>query len=253
MNLNHIAKKPFFDLFYRTPCMPLLLRAAFHDAGTYDPSTNTGGPRGSLRFKNELSRDENKGLKFALDQIEDIKHEGNHITELLSYGDLIQLGGYCAVEYCGGPVMHFKMGRIDAVKESDVAPQGRLPDSTKGKDQIFQKLSRWGLDKRLFVALMGSHTLGFAHEDRTGFKGRWTMNPYVFDNTYYKEVLLGPKTKYLRTPVEEMLLEDKEMRSFTEEYAQDQNRFFTDYAEAHVKMSELGQEANLLDEFEPID
>lgn len=42
MNLNHIAKKPFFDLFYRTPCMALLLRAAFHDAGTYCSETKTG-------------------------------------------------------------------------------------------------------------------------------------------------------------------------------------------------------------------
>ena len=53
-----------------------------------------------------------------------------------------------------------------------------------------------------YVALMGSHTLGFAHDDRSGFKGRWTMNPHVFDNSYFKEVLLGEKTKYLRTPVE---------------------------------------------------
>ena len=32
MNLNHIAKKPFFDLFYKTPCMPGLMRAALYDA-----------------------------------------------------------------------------------------------------------------------------------------------------------------------------------------------------------------------------
>jgi hypothetical protein len=42
MNLNHIAKKPFFDLFYRTPCMALMLRTAFHDAGTYCAETKTG-------------------------------------------------------------------------------------------------------------------------------------------------------------------------------------------------------------------
>jgi hypothetical protein len=47
------------------------------------------GPRGSLRFKSELSRKENKGLDWALDQIEDIKNEGNHITAILSYSDLI--------------------------------------------------------------------------------------------------------------------------------------------------------------------
>lgn len=50
MNLNHIAKKPFFDLFYRSPCMALMLRASFHDAGTFCTSSKTGGPRGTLRF-----------------------------------------------------------------------------------------------------------------------------------------------------------------------------------------------------------
>lgn len=42
MNINHIAKKPFFDLFYRSPCMALMLRAAFHDAGTFCKDTKTG-------------------------------------------------------------------------------------------------------------------------------------------------------------------------------------------------------------------
>jgi hypothetical protein len=42
MNINHIAKKPFFDLFYRSPCMALMLRAAFHDAGTFCRTTKTG-------------------------------------------------------------------------------------------------------------------------------------------------------------------------------------------------------------------
>lgn len=42
-----------------------------------------------MRFKSELARLEHKGLDFAMDQIEDIKHEGNHITALLSYADLI--------------------------------------------------------------------------------------------------------------------------------------------------------------------
>lgn len=85
------------------------------------------GPRASIRFQNELHREENKGLEFALEQIEDIKESGNHITEMLSYADLIQLGGYCAVEYCGGPTMFFRMGRKDAQTESDIAPENRLP------------------------------------------------------------------------------------------------------------------------------
>ena len=42
MNINHIAKKPFFDLFYRTPCMPIILRAALYDATLH---TANGKPR----------------------------------------------------------------------------------------------------------------------------------------------------------------------------------------------------------------
>lgn len=66
---------------------------------------------------------------------------------------------------------------------------------------------------------MGSHTLGFAHEDRTGFKGRWTQNPHVFDNTYYKEVLLGDKSKYLKTPLEHYLNNERPFREICEKFA----------------------------------
>lgn len=47
-----------------------------------------------------------------------------------------------------------------------------------------------------------------------------------------------------------MLARDPELRKFVEMYAQDQNMFFDHYSQAHVKMSEFGQEENLLSEFE---
>ena len=40
---------------------------------------------------------------------------------MLSKADLIQLGGYAAVEYCGGPSMVFKMGREDMGSEADAS------------------------------------------------------------------------------------------------------------------------------------
>lgn len=166
------------------------------------------GPKGLLRSSGDLARPENSGLQFAMDQIEDIKTDGNHITAMLSYSDLIQLGGYAAVEYCGGPVMIFKMGRRDAEEAEESTPHDRLPDPREGNDNIISKMKRMGFTVRDIVAIMGSHTLGFAHEDRTGFQGRWTQNPHVFDNTYYQEVLLGEKSKFLKTPAEWMLLEN---------------------------------------------
>ena len=53
-----------------------------------------------------------------MDIIKNVKTHGNHITEMLSMNDLIQLAGYTAVEYCGGPAMVFRMGRTD-VSETD--------------------------------------------------------------------------------------------------------------------------------------
>jgi len=38
---------------------------------------------------------------------------------MLSFNDLLQLAGYTAVEYCGGPSMVFRMGRHDIHHESD--------------------------------------------------------------------------------------------------------------------------------------
>ena len=52
MNLNHIAKKPFFDLFYARPVMPALLRAAVYDATTRNGDGSSRGPRGTAALKN---------------------------------------------------------------------------------------------------------------------------------------------------------------------------------------------------------
>lgn len=82
-------------------------------------------------------------------------------------------------------------------------------------------MHRMGFTTQDIVAIMGSHTLGFAKADRSGFQGRWTQNPHVFDNTYYKEVLLGDRSKFLKTPSEHLLLENAEMKRFVEMYAQD--------------------------------
>ena len=50
---------------------------------------------------------------MAAKMVSDLKETGNHITAMLSYSDLLQLAGYTAVEYCGGPTMIFRMGRKD--------------------------------------------------------------------------------------------------------------------------------------------
>ena len=95
-----------------------------------------------------------------------------------------------------------------------------------------------GLNAQEYVALMGIHTVGFSNDDNKGKKGRWTMNPYVFDNTYFQECLLGHDSRYLKTTSDLELVQKPELKEWVEAYAADQTLFFENYAQAHVKVSE---------------
>ena len=110
-----------------------------------------------------------------------------------------------------------------------------------------------GLSPEEYVALMGSYTIGFANDDNKTRNGRWTMNPYIFDNSYFQEVLLGTQSKYLKTEADLRLLNEPQLREWVEKFASDQNLFFDTYARAHVKVSEMGQEEHLLTEFDESD
>lgn len=45
----------------------LSISRRWHDAGTYDAKTKTGGPDGSIRHEAELKHAANAGLKIAVD------------------------------------------------------------------------------------------------------------------------------------------------------------------------------------------
>jgi hypothetical protein len=51
---------------------PLMLRHAFHDAGSFQKSDNSGGPNGSIMLAQELSRPENVRLDTAATIIQNV-------------------------------------------------------------------------------------------------------------------------------------------------------------------------------------
>jgi L-ascorbate peroxidase len=182
----------------------------------------------------ELAHGANAGLDIAVRLLEPIKE----LVPILSYADFYQLAGVVAVEVTGGPEVPFHPGRQDKLEPP---PEGRLPNATLGSDHLRQVFSaQMGLSDQDIVALSGGHTLGRCHKERSGFEGPWTANPLIFDNSYFTELLTGEKEGLLQLPTDKVLLTDEAFRPFVDKYAADEDAFFADYAEAHLKLSELG-------------
>ncbi|AEE86596.1 L-ascorbate peroxidase 5, peroxisomal [Arabidopsis thaliana] len=213
-------------------CAPIMLRLAWHDAGTYDAKKKTGGANGSIRFKEELNRPHNKGLEKAVAFCEEVKAKHPRV----SYADLYQLAGVVAVEVTGGPAIPFTPGRKDA----DSADDGELPNPNEGASHLRTLFSRMGLLDRDIVALSGGHTLGRAHKERSDFEGPWTQDPLKFDNSYFVELLKGETPGLLQLKTDKALLDDPKFHPFVKLYAKDEDMFFKAYAISHKKLSELG-------------
>ena len=114
-------------------CMPIMLRLAWHDAGTYNqgaalagawPSGN--GAVGTIRLDKEANAGPNAGLKKAVGYLKTIKEA----CPLVSWADLIQMGGAEGVMAAGGPRIDMIYGRMDAAATPSAAeePFG-LPDA----------------------------------------------------------------------------------------------------------------------------
>jgi L-ascorbate peroxidase len=228
------AKRKLRGLIAEKNCAPIMLRLGWHAAGTFDCKSKTGGPFGTMRHSAELAHGANSGLDIAIRLIEPIKEQ----FPTISYADFHQLVAVVAVEVTGGPEIPFHPGRED---KPEPPPEGRLPDATKGADHLRVVFGeQMGLSDKDIVALSGAHTLGRCHKERSGFEGPWTSNPLIFDNSYFKELLSGEKEGLLQLPSDKTLLTDPAFRPLVEKYAVDEDAFFADYSEAHLKLSELG-------------
>lgn len=84
------------------------LRFAFHDMATHNVNNGTGGLDGSLVY--ELDRPENFGLGFN----QTMNDFENYPNKLVSRADIISIAAIFAVSTCGGPIIPFRGGRIDA-------------------------------------------------------------------------------------------------------------------------------------------
>ncbi|KAL3451510.1 heme peroxidase [Aspergillus insuetus] len=231
---------------------PVVLRLSWHASGTYDKTTGTGGSNGAtMRFTPESNHGANLGLVNARDFLEPVKER----FPWISYSDLWSLAGVTAVQELDGPTIPWRPGRHDA-ESTACTPEGRLPNAAKGPSHLRDIFYRMGLDDREIVALSGAHALGRAHTDRTGYEGPWDFSPTVFTNEFFRLLVEeewlkrewgGPlqytdkTTKTLMMlPTDMALVEDDGFRPHVERYAKECDVFFQEFADAYVKLLELG-------------
>ncbi|KAL5603606.1 hypothetical protein FOVSG1_006356 [Fusarium oxysporum f. sp. vasinfectum] len=231
---------------------PVLLRLAWHASGTYDKDTGTGGSNGAtMRFAPESGYGANAGLVAARDFLEPVKAK----FPWISYSDLWILAGVCAIQEMQGPTIPYRPGRSDR-EAAACAPDGRLPNATKGAAHLREIFGRMGFNDQEIVALSGAHALGRCHTDRTGFTGPWTFSPTVLTNDFYRLLIEeewqwkkwdGPAqyedkaTKSLMMlPTDMVLIQDKKFRPYVEMYAKDNNAFFKDFSAVILRLFELG-------------
>jgi L-ascorbate peroxidase len=208
---------------------PAQLRLAFHDAGTYDVKTHSGGAHGAIHLLDEAARRENAGWSaICIDLIGQAKAD----FPTVSWADLVAVAGAVAVEQCGGPTIAVGLGRVDAL---EAAPEHRLPTTDEGARKLKAHFERMSMGPRELVALSGGHTLG------ASASGPFTRDPHVFSNSYFQHVLSqADEDGTMLLDSDRALLDDPELRQWVELYAADEARFFQDFANAYYRLTWLG-------------
>jgi cytochrome c peroxidase len=243
---------------------PVFVRLAWHNAGTYDKTTKTGGSEGAgMRYANEGSWGANAGLDVARARLEPIKARFPNLT----YSDLWSFAGTVAIEEMGGPEFKWRPGRKDLEAGPSPLPDGRLPDADgrdkpdKPADHLRDIFYRMGFNDQEIVALSGAHALGRCHTDRSGFWGPWTRAPTTFSNEFFKlliderwskkrshegqqwtgpEQYEDPSGELMMLPTDLSLVWDPKMKPYVEKYANDEDLFMKDFQKAWIKLQELG-------------
>mmetsp|Transcript_15397 Transcript_15397/g.46421 ORF Transcript_15397/g.46421 Transcript_15397/m.46421 type:complete len:277 (+) Transcript_15397:457-1287(+) len=236
---------------------PTLVRLAWHSSGTYSKKDKDGGSyEGTMRFAAEQAHGANAGLDQAVNWMAPIikKYPG------ISHGDLYTLAGVVAVKACGGPVIPWKSGRVDAAEET-MAPDGRLPAADKGSPEATAAglrgdvFYRMGFNDKDIVALSGAHALGRCHPDASGYDGPWTPTPTTLNNAYFSLLLNVPWTpkkwdgpfqyedpsgKLMMLPSDIVVRDDPKFAKYAKMYAKDGKLWEKDFTAAFNKLLELG-------------
>ncbi|KAJ7913189.1 heme peroxidase [Mycena leptocephala] len=129
------------------------IRTAYHDMATHNIADGTGGMDASIRFAEEQARAENVGDGFD----NTLSVLVGSATRYVSVADALALGTVIAVEFCGGPQIPFRGGRVDATEPN--LPGVPKPEQTL--DSHIASFARQGFTQDEMIGLVAcGHTFG---------------------------------------------------------------------------------------------
>ncbi|XP_013412191.1 putative ascorbate peroxidase [Lingula anatina] len=185
------------------PLVAANVRLAFHDC--------VGGCDGCVDFSNA----DNAGLQTVVGLLDALYGDtSNGISALISRADFYALAGIVGVEVgaslqrrCGRncvnptPSVTFRYGRTDC-DPATVATRS-FPSGIANLTKTLQFFANeFSFTSRETVALLGAHTLGEAHRENSGFRGRWVPRKDSFDNDYFVKLADGGGVSWSQTSLQ---------------------------------------------------
>ncbi|KAK6789943.1 hypothetical protein RDI58_013743 [Solanum bulbocastanum] len=241
-----------------------LLRLHFHDCfvNGCDASVLLDD---TSSFTGEKTANPNSGSLRGFDVIDTIKTQvESSCAGIVSCADILAVAARDSVVKLGGPSWTVLLGRRDSTTASLNTANSDIPAPTLNLSSLISSFSNKGFNAREMVALSGSHTIGQARcttfRDRlynetdinasfaTSVKSKCpqsgsdndispldTTSPTTFDNIYYKNLRIQKGLLHS----DQQLSSGGSTDSIVNTYSSNSATFFTDFANAMVKMGNL--------------
>lgn len=241
-----------------------LLRLQFHDCfvNGCDASVLLDD---TSSFTGEKTANPNSGSIRGFDVVDTIKTQvESSCPGVVSCADILAVAARDSVVKLGGPSWTVLLGRRDSTTASLSAANSDIPAPTSNLSSLISSFSNKGFNAREMVVLSGSHTIGQAR--CTSFRNRLynetninasfatslksncpqsgsdnnlspldTTSPTTFDNSYYKNLRIQKGLLHS----DQQLFSEGSTDSIVNTYSSNPGTFFTEFANAMVKMGNL--------------
>ncbi|KAL3675919.1 hypothetical protein R1sor_025867 [Riccia sorocarpa] len=215
----------------------------------------------------------NFGLR-GIKEVDAIKDALEHVCPgVVSCADILILAARDATSIAGGPSWSVALGRRDSRVSNDLAADGNLPFPVFPWNVLVDNFARKNFSAREMVVLSGAHTIGKSHcngilphiYNFTGGDNETDIDPTLnpdfakflkkncpfgnrtnsipidftagkFDNAYYQSVLNGRGV----FTSDSALVTTTLGKGIVSSFAKGNSTFFKEYADAMVKMGNLG-------------